>query len=613
MIQFAKDLFVTCLNLTQPTKEAKNRDNGEEFASVLKVEDSQVVTKSNTLVDNERIVFIDNPLSKEQKFSISREDLINDRVEKLSSSIENLSGKVNEEENDKDNDKDNETGGKNDGFLSVGLHICVPFISEENIKNSMESNINLPNIQECETKDIQYCKVVINGEKYPVSSNSDEALSINPSDFSDFYEGEMRAQNYIGRNQSLPLNAENPEKSDKSFNGKMNEADLLSEDGKFYSTSADLFNPISKLGLEEDSGKSMNTFEGDSFSETLHVNEKIDVPIESNDTRIADLNLKMNVDSSKQNVDLTSESGEKASELTTDEAEQKSIGEIIVPAKASELPKGKTLSKTADKTFAPQRASLLLKGKIQTEAVDSISVPVNYHEAEDNSIRSSNNINSDFDYDSNQKDNIDGQNKKSIYKDVNLPVIDDLDTNDLTDNATINRQEFQSFMHRIYEEQSLTNNEYHKSILKSQQMNLINKGRLAFSESVENVVKFIRNGALTKATLIVDPPSLGKVNIEIVSTDKGIEAVLRVSNEQIKMLVQDNSVNLKQNLAQVGVILSDFSVDVQHEGSRSRNQSFNNHRSKKSARFGSTAFENETERIETFRVDLRKGLLHWIG
>jgi flagellar hook-length control protein FliK len=72
-------------------------------------------------------------------------------------------------------------------------------------------------------------------------------------------------------------------------------------------------------------------------------------------------------------------------------------------------------------------------------------------------------------------------------------------------------------------------------------------------------------------------------------------------------------VQLRQSLAQIGVNLSEFSVDIQHDGNRSRNQSFNNHRLKKSARTGAAEDESKDERIETFRVDLRKGLLHWIA
>jgi flagellar hook-length control protein FliK len=185
--------------------------------------------------------------------------------------------------------------------------------------------------------------------------------------------------------------------------------------------------------------------------------------------------------------------------------------------------------------------------------------------------------------------------------------------NEINKEMSAKRTEFLSFMHKISEQNSLLSEKKKKNILKSQQMNLLNKGRFAFSEGVENVVRFIRTENLAKAVLIVDPPALGRVNIELISTDNGIEAILRVSNEQIKMLVQEESAQLKRDLEQIGVTLTEFSVDVQNDGNRSRNQSFNNHRSRRMAHLGSAEGENEDERVEIFRVDLRKGLLHWIA
>ena len=177
---------------------------------------------------------------------------------------------------------------------------------------------------------------------------------------------------------------------------------------------------------------------------------------------------------------------------------------------------------------------------------------------------------------------------------------------DLDKNITGNRVEFQDFMHKISEQRSAPND-----APKPQQMDLINRGPLAFSEGVGNVVRFINIGGLTKATLIIDPPALGRVNIEVVSTDNGIETILKVSNEQVRMLVQDQMFQLKQNLAQIGVNLAEFTVDIQQDDDRPREQ-FNN--KPKKARLGiMEEEESEAEKIESFRVDLRKGLLHWIA
>jgi hypothetical protein len=79
------------------------------------------------------------------------------------------------------------------------------------------------------------------------------------------------------------------------------------------------------------------------------------------------------------------------------------------------------------------------------------------------------------------------------------------------------------------------------------------------------------------------------------------------------MLILDQAVQLKQSLEQIGINLSEFTVDVQNDGSRSRNQSFIYRSKKKPARLGASEDESKAEAIETFRVDLRKGLLHWIA
>ncbi|MCL2767220.1 MAG: flagellar hook-length control protein FliK [Synergistaceae bacterium] len=197
---------------------------------------------------------------------------------------------------------------------------------------------------------------------------------------------------------------------------------------------------------------------------------------------------------------------------------------------------------------------------------------------------------------------------KAAHKETAVPA-SDLEI-DLDKDITTNRHEFQNFMHKVLEERSMISDSSPK--LQPQQMDLVNRGPSAFSEGLKNVVRFIHTGGLTKATLIIDPPALGRVNIEIISTDNGIETILKVSNEQVKMLVEDHINQLKQNLEQIGVKLAEVTVDIQQDKGNSRDQASNN-KSRKTRLGAAEEEESEAERIEAFRVDLRKGLLHWIA
>ncbi|MCL1875274.1 MAG: flagellar hook-length control protein FliK [Synergistaceae bacterium] len=585
MIQLAKDLFITSQNLTQTPKEAKNRDFGEKFANVLEAEDSRVVTKSNTVVDNEKSVYKENPMPSEQKFSGNRDDLRNSCVEELTSTV----GNIFEKEDENEIGKEDETDGKKDDYINISLQISVPFDSKENVKNDIDLNSNLPNSQECEINDVRNFSDINNYEEYPAILNSNESPFRKVPDFSAFNEREARALNCIDGNLHLPADAENPEIGDRSISVKMSEVNLPGENDEHNLTGADLHKSFENFGFEENSSDSLNTYKSDVINEPLHgvLNNGagIDKLSESYYAGNADFYPKIAVNPGKRSINSISELGESAQELSTDEVELRTVNETIKPVNAN-----KTKS--------------------------------------DNTINQSNEKNNELVYNPNEADNkynLVNQEKRNIDRELNITnksVLDSsknldsgnkLDSKNDSDNDTaVNRHEFQNFMQKISEQNYSLSDDPSKNVLKSQQMNLINKGRLAFTESVENIVRFVRTGVMSKAVLIIDPPALGRVNIELISTDKGVEAVLSVSNEQIKMLVQENSVQLKQSLEQVGVVLSEFTVDVQHDESRSRNQSFNNRRAKKGVHFGESA-ESEVERIETFRVDLRKGLLHWIA
>jgi flagellar hook-length control protein FliK len=135
-------------------------------------------------------------------------------------------------------------------------------------------------------------------------------------------------------------------------------------------------------------------------------------------------------------------------------------------------------------------------------------------------------------------------------------------------------------------------------------------GNGALREGVDNVVRFIRMSGEQKASLTVDPPALGRLTVELTSNAAGLEASIKVSSEQVRQLVQDELAQLRWSLAQQGVQLTHFSVDVQQDD---RRQDPGQAGGRKRRTTGAGRDEEEGEDLTTFRVDLNEGLLYWIA
>ena len=128
-------------------------------------------------------------------------------------------------------------------------------------------------------------------------------------------------------------------------------------------------------------------------------------------------------------------------------------------------------------------------------------------------------------------------------------------------------------------------------------------------DGLVNVVRFIRADGLQKARVIVDPPALGRISVELTSGTSGVEASIKVSSEQIRQLVQDQLSELRMNLSQQGVQVAEFTVDVQQDNSGSQNQQ-GQQQNRPYMNFFDDADDDETEE---FRVDLEEGLLYWVA
>jgi hypothetical protein len=131
----------------------------------------------------------------------------------------------------------------------------------------------------------------------------------------------------------------------------------------------------------------------------------------------------------------------------------------------------------------------------------------------------------------------------------------------------------------------------------------------ALREGLDNVVRFIRVSGEQKAALIVDPPALGRISVELTNNAVGLEASIKVGSEQARQLIQDQLAQLRWSLAQQGVQLTHFSVDVQQDNGR-REQGQNSDRRRVEA---STRNDMDEGEETVFRVDLDQGLLYWVA
>ena len=152
-------------------------------------------------------------------------------------------------------------------------------------------------------------------------------------------------------------------------------------------------------------------------------------------------------------------------------------------------------------------------------------------------------------------------------------------------------------------------------------MSLTNAQNAAYPQRSEvlrdglvNVVRFVRADGVRRANVVIDPPALGRISVELTSSTSGVEASIRVSSEQVRQLVQDQLSQLRMTLEQQGVQVTQFAVDVQQDGGeRQQGQGQDSQEEDRRRRGRVGAVEEPEENTEEFRVDLEQGMLHWVA
>ena len=108
----------------------------------------------------------------------------------------------------------------------------------------------------------------------------------------------------------------------------------------------------------------------------------------------------------------------------------------------------------------------------------------------------------------------------------------------------------------------------------------------------------------TRAYVVVEPPSLGRVDILLHRGAEGMEATLRVDNEGLRQLVSTQLDQLRLALQQSGIALQGLSVDVRSGSGQPRWA--------EAKRGAPSGFTDDDDAME-FSIDLEEGLLSWMA
>lgn len=136
----------------------------------------------------------------------------------------------------------------------------------------------------------------------------------------------------------------------------------------------------------------------------------------------------------------------------------------------------------------------------------------------------------------------------------------------------------------------------------------------AFGEGLSSVLTFMKDEGTSEARIVVEPPALGRIDVSLQASSSGVEAVFKVDNEHLKQMLQQQMDLLKTSLQAQGIHVSGLAVDIKNrDDQRGRGDLYGTN--KKIRRMGGVdaADEDLAEGTRLVRLDLEKGLLHWLA
>jgi flagellar hook-length control protein FliK len=138
---------------------------------------------------------------------------------------------------------------------------------------------------------------------------------------------------------------------------------------------------------------------------------------------------------------------------------------------------------------------------------------------------------------------------------------------------------------------------------------------VTLSEGMAQVIEVIRNRNGHKGRMVLEPPELGTVRIEIQSSRDQVRLHLFVENAQARDLVDQSMDVLRQSLSRQGLTLAETMVDIDAGGNGGQAAwgSGASNDSLPGSVVPDTAEETQDPGEVIARLDIEKGLLNWIA
>ncbi|WP_236101398.1 flagellar hook-length control protein FliK [Dethiosulfovibrio faecalis] len=137
------------------------------------------------------------------------------------------------------------------------------------------------------------------------------------------------------------------------------------------------------------------------------------------------------------------------------------------------------------------------------------------------------------------------------------------------------------------------------------------RGAPALPQGITNIIRFMQANGETKAQVVVEPPAMGRVEIELHVVPGGMEASMKVDNVAVRDMIRTQMPLLQDLLAEQGISLSGMSVDVRSgDGQR---QQWNGESAGNRGLDDGESLDGSEEDASVARIDLEQGLLVWMA
>jgi len=142
-------------------------------------------------------------------------------------------------------------------------------------------------------------------------------------------------------------------------------------------------------------------------------------------------------------------------------------------------------------------------------------------------------------------------------------------------------------------------------------VDLEGEGAEAAGDGLSHAIRFIHQGNIDRAYVVVEPPEWGRIQIDLGLSKDGLEAFIRVENEELAASLRGQMEGLKAALESSGINLAHVAVEAKggDTGRGSGDQPEERRRKKASdPHIGEDGVEGAV-----FQLDLDRGLLCWIA